>query len=357
MINFTVGPVQSSESVRSIGSEQVPYFRTPEFSELMKENESLMLEYADAPNDSRAVFMTCSSTGSMEATVMNCFSENDKVLVINGGSFGQRFVDICKIHEIPFVSLHLNFGEKLTKEKLYEFDEQDFTGLLVNVDETSSAVLYDTIMIGEFCRKNNLFFVCDCVSSFLADPFSMKICGADVMITGSQKVLACPPGISIIVLSPNAISRVNKSEVKSLYFNLSDALKNGTRGQTPFTPAVSILLQINVRLNEIKTQGGASAEIDRVASQAIDFRNKIKELPFEFVSESPSNAVTSLNPITAKASDIFSILKDEYQIWVCPNGGDKKDTVFRVGHIGYLNHGDNDVLIRALKDMQARGLI
>ena len=97
--------------------------------------------------------MTCSSTGSMEATVMNCFSENDKVLVINGGSFGQRFVDICKIHEIPFVSLNLNFGEKLTKEKLYKYNEQDFTGLLVNVDETSSAVLYDTTMIGEFCKK------------------------------------------------------------------------------------------------------------------------------------------------------------------------------------------------------------
>ncbi len=67
--------------------------------------------------------------------------------------FGQRFVDICKIHEIPFVSLNLNFGEKLTKEKLYKYNEQDFTGLLVNVDETSSAVLYDTTMIGEFCKK------------------------------------------------------------------------------------------------------------------------------------------------------------------------------------------------------------
>lgn len=66
----------------------------------------------------------------------------------------------------------------------------------------------------------------------------------------------------------------------------------------------------------------------------------------------PSNAVTSLHPITAKASDIFSILKDEYQIWVCPNGGDKKDIVFRVGHIGYLNHNDNDVLIQALEDMR-----
>lgn len=357
MVNFTVGPVQSSDNVRAIGAEQVPYFRTTEFSAVMKENENFMLEYSKAPQGSRAVFMTCSSTGSMEATVINCFSQNDKLLVINGGSFGQRFVDICKIHEIPYVALELSYGEKLTKERLYEYNKQGFTGLLVNVDETSTAVLYDTMMIGEFCRENNLFFVCDCVSSFLADPFDMAECGADVMITGSQKVLACPPGISIIVLNPKAIQRITGTKVKSMYFDLADALKNGERGQTPFTPAVGILLQINARLKEIKAQGGADAEIARVASQAADFRRKITELPFELISESPANAVTSVHPTTAKAFDIFLTLKDEYGIWICPNGGDMKDIVFRVGHIGYLNHEDNDTLINALKDMQKRGMI
>ena len=77
MLNFTVGPVQSNDIVRNIGSEQVPYFRTTEFSAVMLENEKYMLEYAKAPAGSRAVFMTCSSTGSMEAVVMNCFSKGD----------------------------------------------------------------------------------------------------------------------------------------------------------------------------------------------------------------------------------------------------------------------------------------
>ena len=188
MLNFTVGPVMSSKEVCSIGALQVPYFRTAEFSKIMLENEKYMLQYTKAPVGSKTVFMTCSSTGSMEAVIMNCFTPKDKVLIINGGSFGQRFVDICEIHEVPYVALELEHGRKLTKEKLYEYDDQDFTGLLVNVDETSTAVLYDTKMIGEFCKKNNLFFVCDCVSSFLADPFDMEECGADVMITGSQKV-------------------------------------------------------------------------------------------------------------------------------------------------------------------------
>jgi len=347
----------SSDEVRSVGANQVPYFRTAEFSAVMLENEKYMLEYAKAPKNSRAVFMTCSSTGSMEAVVMNCYSKEDKVLVIDGGSFGHRFVEICEIHEIPHVVLKLEHGKKLTKERLYEYDGQDFTGLLVNVDETSTAVLYDTMMIGEFCKKNNMFFVCDCVSAFLADPFNMAECGADVMITGSQKVLACPPGISIIVLAPKALDRVAASKVRTMYFDLKDALKNQERGQTPFTPAVGILLQINERLKEISRLGGADAEVARVAAQAEDFRSKIKELPFEFVSESPANGVTSVHPITANAYDIFLTLKNEYDIWICPNGGDMKDTIFRVGHIGALTHEDNDTLINALKDMQKRELL
>lgn len=305
MINFTLGPVMSSETVRAIGAEQVPYFRTPEFSAVMLENEKYILEFAKAPEGAKAVFMTCSSTGSMEAVVMNCFSKEDKVLVIDGGSFGRRFVELCEIHEIPHVALELEHGRKLTKEKLYEYDNKGFTGLLVNVDETSTAVLYDTMMIGAFCKKNRMFYVCDCVSSFLADPYNMAECGADVMITGSQKVLACPPGVSIIVLAPKGLERVESSKVRTMYFNLKDALKNQERGQTPFTPAVGILLQINERLKEINRSGGVDAEVMRVTAQAEDFREKIKGLPFELVSESPANGVTSVHP---KSKGIFDYL-------------------------------------------------
>ncbi len=357
MLNFTVGPVMSSDKVRAIGAEQVPYFRTSEFSAIMLENEKYILKYAKAPNDSKAVFMTCSSTGSMEAVVMNCFNENDKVLVIDGGSFGHRFVKLCEIHNIPHVSLKLQHGKRLTKEKLYEYDGKGFTGLLVNVDETSTAVLYDTMMIGEFCKKNDLFYVCDCVSSFLADSFNMAECGANVMITGSQKVLACPPGISIIVLDSRAIKKVEECNVKSMYFDLKDSLKNQERGQTPFTPAVGILLQINERLKEIEKLGGADAEVARVSELAKDFRKKIQGLPFELVSESPANGVTSVHPTTVNAYELFLKLKDEYNIWVCPNGGEMKNTIFRVGHIGALTKDDNTTLIDAFMDLKKRGFL
>ena len=357
MLNFTVGPVQSSEDVRNIGYEQVPYFRTEEFSKTMKENEKLMLKFTKAPENSRAIFITGSGTASMEAVVMNCFSKDDKVLVVNGGSFGQRFSKLCDIHQVPHEDIKLEVGKALKKETLYEYDNQGYTGLLVNVHETSTGVHYDIEMISEFCKKNNIFLVVDAISSFLADDFDMASLGVDVMITGSQKALACPPGISIIVLSPTAISKVENSNVRTMYFDLKSALKNGERGQTPFTPAVGILRQINVRLKEIEENGGVESETQKIKELAEDFRNKIKELPFEMVSESMSNAVTALHPTTVSANDIFLILKDEYQIWVCPNGGKLKDEIFRVGHIGDLTKEDNSKLVAAFNDLIKRGIM
>ena len=357
MLNFTVGPVTAPECICSLGARQVPYFRTPEFSHLMLENERLLLQFCHAGKDSRAVFLTCSSTGAMEAAVMNCFTGADHLLVVNGGSFGQRFADICEIHEIPYTAIRLSPGKRLSREQLDAYDGQGFTGLLVNVDETSTGVLYDTDMLGNFCKKNHLFFVCDCVSSFLADPFYMEEIGADVMITGSQKALSCPPGVSILALSEKAVERVDQNKPKTLYFHLPDILKDQERGQTPFTPAVGILLQIHERLAEIKRSGGAEKEIERTASQAKDFRDRIRDLPLTLLAENPANAVSALQIPSANAYELVLRLKEDYGIWVCPNGGELKNHIFRVGHIGALNHDDNRLLVDALKDLQTRGLL
>lgn len=355
MINFTVGPVQSSDAVRAIGSEQVPYFRTPEFSAVMFENERLMKQFAKAEENARVVFITGSGTASMEASVINCFSSADKVLVVNGGSFGHRFVEICEIHDIPHTEIKLNFGEPLTASHLAQYENAGYTGFLVNVGETSTGVHYDMNLIGDFCKRNNIFLIADNISSFLADDFNMAEIGADVMITGSQKALACPPGISVIVLSERAVNRVNNAKVRSLYFNLKDALKNGERGQTPFTPAVGTLLQINARLKEIEQNGGVESETAKIKALAAYFRNAVKDLPFEPATTAPSNAVTSLRVKNENAYEIFTAMKDEYGIWICPNGGDLKDIIFRVGHIGCLTTADYDKLIEAFHDLQKQG--
>lgn len=357
MINFTVGPVQSCEEVRNIGAEQVPYFRTSEFSEIMLENEKLIKKFMKAKEDSRVVFITGSGTASMEATVANTLTNKDKVLVVNGGSFGQRFVELCQIYEIPYDEIKLDIGQNITRELLNKYNGEEYTTFLVNLHETSTGVLYPLDLITEYCNKNNLFLIVDSISAFLADEIDMGKNNIDVLITGSQKALACPPGISIIALSNRAVEKVNNNNPKCMYLDLKRALKNAERGQTPFTPAVGILRQINTRLKMIEANGGVETEIKRVSELANYFRKNIEDLPLKMVTNTPSNAVTSLYSLNNKANEIFLYLKDNYDMWVCPNGGELKDKIFRVGHIGNLTFEDYDKLIAALKDMNSKNLL
>lgn len=359
MINFTVGPVQSSDAVLAIGAEQVPYFRTSEFSEAMLENELLVKKFAHASNDSRVVFMTCSGSGGMETAIMNCLNKNDKALVVNGGSFGERFVELLTLHNIPFDEIKLEHGKALKPEHLVEHEGKGYTAFLLQKHETSTGVHYDIDLVADFCKRNGCFLIVDTISTFLCDPFDMEATGAGIMITGSQKALACAPGIAVMVLAPSALKRIEENKCCCQYLDLKLALKNMERGQTPWTPAVGILRQINVRLKEIDAMGGADAEIKRCADLAKYFRDKLVEhhLPFEIVSESLSNAVTPLHPTTQSANEIFLKIKDEYGMWICPNGGSMKDTVFRVGHIGCLTTADYDKLIDAFIDLREKGFI
>ena len=359
MRNFTVGPVQSSDAVRAIGAEQVPYFRTQEFSKLMLENEQLIKKFAHTTDDSRVVFMTCSGSGGMECAIMNTLTKEDKALVINGGSFGERFVELLTLHEIPFTEIKLEHGKALKPEHLAPYEGKGYTAFLLQKHETSTGVHYDINLVSDFCKRNNSFLIVDTISTFLCDPFDMAELNAGVMITGSQKALACPPGIAVMALAPSALERIEKTKCCCQYLDLKLALKNQERGQTPWTPAVGVLRQINVRLKEIDAAGGDKSEIARTAGLANYFRTKLKEyqLPFEIISESLSNAVTPLHPTTQSAYEIFLKIKDEYGMWICPNGGNMKDTIFRVGHIGCLTEKDYDKLIDAFLDLRNKGFI
>lgn len=361
MLNFSLGPVQMDDELRCMGANEIPYFRTDDFSKVVKENEELIVDLMDASDGSRAVFLTGSGTAAMEATVMNLFTENDKLLVIDGGSFGDRFVKICEVHKIPHSAIKLELGTQLRESDLAPFDGRGYTGLLVNVDETSSGVLYDMGLISAFCRENGMLLVVDAISSFLCDPYSMKRWGVDATLISTQKALALPPGMSIVVLGPRALERVEDNDVQSLYFDFKDYLKDGERGQTPYTPAVGILLQMNRRFKQISEDGIDSA-VNHSRALAEDFRRRIVELPFEILFESHSNAHTPVHP-TGVTSDgksvdayhIFELLKDEYGIYVCPVGGEWSSRMFRVGHLGALTINDNTTLLNALNDLHQRG--
>lgn len=133
MLNFAVGPVPSDPNVKLIGGEDSPYFRTPEFSLTMLENERMLCELAHAPEGSRAIFLTNSGTGAMEAAVMGLLDPGkDRALVVDGGSFGHRFRQMLSLHDIEHTAIEIEPGNILSPDDLISV-RGEYTTFLVNL--------------------------------------------------------------------------------------------------------------------------------------------------------------------------------------------------------------------------------
>lgn len=344
---FTPGPVRMADEILQLGALQTPYFRNQPFSEVTFECEAYLTKMLNAPAGSKVIFLTASGTAGLEATIMNLLTSDDHALVVNGGAFGQRFVNVCEVHEIP----HHNF--KIENTNLADIAEsapkEDFTALVANAHETSVGHLYDLNALGEYCQQNNLLHIVDAISMFVTDPIDMQESHIDVVIASSQKGLALPPGLTMVVLAPRAIAKIHP--VKSMYFDFQDYLNNGERGQTPYTPAVTIMLQLQARLAQIDRDGGVSSSIENAREVAEYFRESIKALPLKLFSPFMPNAMTTLMPTDGKsATDIVRDMEEQYKVVVCPNGGALATKVFRVSHMGAMTKEYTDILIDALHD-------
>ena len=354
MTLFTVGPCEMHPSTLAIGAQQVPYFRNQEFSDIVLESERMFKRAVGASQQDKFIILTASGTGAMEAVVMNCLAPDDRVLVVDGGSFGHRFVQLCERHHVPCQAISLAFGDVLDAEALAPYENAGYTALLVNIHETSIGQLYDLDMLADFCKRNDLFFVVDAISSFAADPLDMAAAGIDALIVSSQKALSIAPGLSFVVLSQAAYeSRVAGTEAPCAYFDFEDHVRNGLRGQTPFTPAVGIVYQLHDILCKMEADGGVGAWIERTAKLAADFRNRIQGLPVHLPDFPLSNAMTPVMYDVADAIAVNARLADEFGFVVNPCGGDLAHSMSRVAHIGNLTIQDNERLASALATVLA----
>lgn len=347
---FTPGPVKMADDILALGAKQTPYFRNAEFSKILLECEENLLKIVNAPKESRVLFLTASGTAGMESAVENLIAKDDKSIVINGGGFGQRFVDICNLHNIQNINLKLE-NNNLSDTKILQ-KHNDAKTLLINAHETSIGTLYDLESVGAFCKNNDILNIVDGISMFVTDELDMQKFNIDALILSSQKGLALPPGISMIVLTPKAIQKLQPQS--SLYFDFRSHLSDGKRGQTPFTPAVTILLQLHYRLEKI-TKNSIENEILKAKEIAEYFRESIKELPLKLYSSHMPNAMTTLTPTDEKSAwTIVNDLDTKYNVIVAPNGGKLKDKIFRVSHMGAMTKEYTDILIDALYDYYKR---
>lgn len=350
---FTVGPVEMYPETLAVAAKPLPYFRTPEFSEIMLENERMLRGTVGAPETAKTVFLTASGTAAMEAAVMNCFDGRDKLLVINGGGFGDRFREICAVHGIPHEELRLPFPEAFTEEKLRAFRGRGYTGLLVNLHETATGQLYDIDAIARFCREEGLYLIVDAISAYGADALDFAAHGIDGLIVSSQKALALAPGLSVVVLSERLYrERVLCIQAPTLYFDFRQHVENLERGQTPFTPAVGILLTLHERLRSMG-ETGMECLLRNTAALARRFREAARDRGFRLPAYPLSNALTPLL-LEPDAKEIYRTLKEAYGLVVTPSGGALEHALLRVGHLGNVEWKDYEALLLAMGEIRER---
>lgn len=340
---FTPGPVMISKKIRKIGAQPLSYFRNNEFSAIINKCRDILLKISGAPNGSEVIFLTSSGSGVMEAAIINSCDNSGFATIINGGGFSQRFIEIFKCHDLPYKSLNLARNEQVN----FDLINKSSFALVLNAHETSIGRLYDVQKFGKFCNENNILFIVDAISCFITDKINMQEQNIDILITTSNKGLALPPGLSIVILSPKAIKNLKNS--RTLYFDFKRYLNDMSRFQTPFTPTISIFYQLFARLGEIEKKGVEKYQ-KNARNLAHIFRKGIANLPLEFYSNDMPNAMSAVIPTDSKkASQIISYFKQNYNIILTPSGGDLSEKLIRISHMGDMKKSDIDYLVKCFQ--------
>ncbi|WP_303006737.1 pyridoxal-phosphate-dependent aminotransferase family protein [Bacteroides congonensis] len=341
-----VFPGNIEDSILQIGGKPFPYMRTEQFSELVKDSEKMLLDLMHCPGG-RVIFYTASGTGAMDAVVANYVSQFKKAFIIAGGSFGYRWKSLCEYYHCPNEVFEVPFAldiDYVLLEEAVAVSRPDV--FLCQHHETSTGQLYNMERVSEICKKYGVSLVVDAISSFLSDELDMEELGIDICITSSQKGLNIAPGLSFLFLSPKILEIVFAH--KSYYFDFAENLKNLERGQTPYSPATTIFLQLHARL-KMDISLGVRQIIASVRARALYFRELCKQNCWEMPVEVPSNCITGF--FVRRNGDILfrELLKQD--IYIMPGG---TPGYFRVSHLGVQTTEDLDDLANRIKDIENR---
>ena len=346
MIYSYAFPGNIEPDILNIAAQQIPYMRTEWFSELMKENEGMLLNMIGC-KEGRVMFYTSSGTGAMEAVVENYVGMGGKALVIDGGSFGHRWMQLCQYHNIEHVVMDVPFANDIDYDRLESTIKAERpTYLLCQHHETSSGQLFNLKLISDICKRYCVSLVVDVISSFLAEDIGMDDMCIDIAITSTQKGLNLPPGAALVFLSRQALSK--KFAHRNYYSDFQYNLKNLERGQTPFSPATTIFMQINERMKR-NTSRGLQNIITDTRRKALHFREWCGEYGWKIPAECPANAITGF--YVHRNGDILFRELQKKGIFIMPSG--RKD-FFRVSHMGIQDVKELDILAEAIHEIETR---
>ncbi|MGB9887886.1 MAG: pyridoxal-phosphate-dependent aminotransferase family protein [Moorellales bacterium] len=341
-----------SRVLRAMSAPAIDH-RGPEFKEMITEiTEGLKTVYR-TQND--VLILTASGTGGMEAAVTNFLSPGDKALVVSIGSFGDRFVKICKAFDVEVEVLAYEWGTAARAEDVAERLARDPNGeikaVLVQHNETSTGVLNDIEAISRARGNHPALLIVDAISGLVAAELQTDAWNLDVVISGSQKAFMIPPGLSMISVSPRAWEVNARCRNRRYYFDLQSAKEFLAKGQTPFTPAVSVMFGLREALRLLLAEGLEKAHArHRLYRDMI--RAGVKALGLELLAadDVASPAVTAIKvPAGMAPKDIRAPLRERFGVVSAGGQGKLSDAIFRFGHLGYVDPNDIISALAALE--------
>jgi len=343
------GPTPVPENVLAKAALPIIHHRTKEFSDLFMEMTEGMKYVFQTENE--VYTLTSSGTGAMEAAVTNLLSRGDKVIVVDGGKFGERWAQICNVYGVNVVEIKIDWGEALPPSKLEEVlkENPDVKAVFTQLSETSTGVVYDVEGFAKVVSKTDAVLVVDGISGLGATPCPMDKWGVNVLLTGSQKSLMIPPGLAFISFDDKAWKLVESSNLPKYYFDMKKARKSIAKRTTPYTPGVSLVYQQLEALKIIKEQTiEGIIEHHRILGDAT--RAAVKALGLELFAKAPGNILTSVRtPDGIDGKELVNLMQKKYSAYISGAQDPMKGKFFRIAHLGYMGGFDVIIAISALE--------
>lgn len=348
---ITPGPVSVPEQVLLDMARPMIHHRTPEFEEIFKEARNGLKKVFKTEQE--PLILASSGTGAMESAVINTLNQGDKVLVINGGKFGERWIKICQAYGINAESITIEWGCSVNPADVKAFLDKnpDTKAVFVQGSETSSTVYHPVKELAAITKDMpETLLIVDGITSAGVHDTRFDEWGIDILITGSQKAFMLPPGLAFITLSQKAWNMVEKSTLPKFYFNLKTELKNQLKNTTAWTAGVSLIIGLKTVLSMMEKEGidnvfkrhSINAEATRAAVKALGLKLLAQDIP--------SNAATGcFLPENIDGKAFVKYLRDKCGVSLAGGQDHLAGKILRISHLGYHDAFDTITAVSAIE--------
>jgi aspartate aminotransferase-like enzyme len=336
---ITPGPTPIPPAVQEAMAAPLIHHRSPDFRAVLSETlEGLSRVFQTA---SPVVLFAGSGTAAMESAVVNLCSPGEPVVVASAGNFGERWLKLTTTYGLDVEHVCEEWGDRLDPERIADAAD-GATAVFVTHSETSTGVVHDVEAIARALEPTGSALVVDAVSSLAGIDLRPDEWGIDVVVAGSQKALMTPPGLAFASVSARAWELSQRASLPRFYLDWGAALRAQEKGDTAFTPAVSLIFGLRAALELIQSRGLAAgfAHNRRLALAA---REGVKALGLELFSpdDPGSSMVTAFcMPDGLDGQRVYAALRDRYGIVLAGGQGKLRGQIMRIGHMGYMNEFD-----------------